>query len=65
MADTTAVADRSAGADRTVATGPTTRSSVVRRRGPATYLLRLVAVAYLFFLVAWPLYLVGQNTFED
>jgi sulfate transport system permease protein len=25
---------------------------------------RLIVVAYLFFLVAWPLFLVGQNTFE-
>jgi sulfate transport system permease protein len=35
-----------------------------QRRGPLTYLYRLVAVVYLFFLVAWPLYLVGRNTFD-
>ncbi|MEV0127877.1 sulfate ABC transporter permease subunit [Dactylosporangium sp. NPDC050688] len=36
-----------------------------RRRGPVTYLVRLVVVTYLFFLVAWPVYLVGQNTFQE
>ncbi|GGM55788.1 sulfate ABC transporter permease [Dactylosporangium sucinum] len=36
-----------------------------RRKGPTTYVLRLVVVAYLFFLVAWPVYLVGQNAFKD
>ncbi|WP_198955529.1 sulfate ABC transporter permease [Frankia sp. R43] len=29
------------------------------------YALRLVVIAYLFLLVAWPLYLVAQNTFKD
>ncbi|MGN9909144.1 sulfate ABC transporter permease [Phytohabitans sp. LJ34] len=33
-------------------------------RGPGRYVSRLIVVAYLFFLVAWPLFLVGQNTFE-
>ena len=33
-----------------------------RRRGPVAYLLRLIVVVYLFFLVAWPVYLVAQNT---
>jgi sulfate/thiosulfate transport system permease protein len=36
-----------------------------RRRGPVAYALRAVVIAYLFFLVAWPVYLVGQNTFKD
>jgi sulfate transport system permease protein len=36
-----------------------------RRRGPVAYVLRAVVIAYLFFLVAWPVYLVGQNTFKD
>ncbi|MET7400569.1 sulfate ABC transporter permease subunit [Dactylosporangium sp. NPDC005572] len=36
-----------------------------RRKGPTAYLLRLIVVAYLFFLVAWPVYLVGQNAFKD
>lgn len=35
-----------------------------RKRGPVAYLIRLVVVTYLFFLVAWPVYLVGQNTFK-
>jgi sulfate/thiosulfate transport system permease protein len=33
-------------------------------RGPGRYVARLIVTAYLFLLVAWPLYLVGQNTFE-
>jgi sulfate transport system permease protein len=36
-----------------------------RQRGLATYALRLAAVAYLFFLVAWPVYMVAKNTFAD
>ncbi|GAA4735053.1 sulfate ABC transporter permease [Phytohabitans rumicis] len=35
------------------------------RQGPGRYVLRLVVTAYLFLLVAWPLYLVGRNAFED
>jgi sulfate/thiosulfate transport system permease protein len=35
------------------------------RRGPTAYALRLVVIGYLFLLVAWPLYLVGQNAFAD
>jgi sulfate transport system permease protein len=31
---------------------------------PTTYVLRLVATAYLFFLVAWPVSLVATNTFD-
>jgi len=34
------------------------------RRTPTTYVLRLIAAAYLFFLVAWPVSLVVTNTFE-
>ncbi|MFC3505538.1 sulfate ABC transporter permease [Micromonospora krabiensis] len=45
------------------------RSAAVRvpagRRGPGRHLLRAVVVAYLFLLVAWPLYLVGRNAFAD
>ena len=40
-------------------------STVARQqRGPATYVRRLVVVAYLFLLVAWPLGLVARKTFE-
>ncbi|MFI7604565.1 sulfate ABC transporter permease [Micromonospora sp. NPDC049366] len=35
------------------------------RRGPGRHLLRAVVTAYLFLLVAWPLYLVGRNAFAD
>lgn len=35
------------------------------RRGPVAYLLRLLVVAYLFFLVAWPVSLVATNTFDE
>ena len=35
------------------------------RRTPTTYVLRLVATAYLFLLVAWPVSLVVTHTFED
>lgn len=34
-----------------------------RRRGPAVYAFRAIVTTYLFLLVAWPLYLVVQNTF--
>jgi sulfate transport system permease protein len=34
-------------------------------RGPVTYTLRVIVVAYLFLLVAWPLYLVAKNAFAD
>jgi sulfate transport system permease protein len=33
------------------------------RRGPGAYALRLLVIVYLFFLVAWPVYLVGKNAF--
>jgi sulfate transport system permease protein len=36
-----------------------------RRRGPGTYLLRLLVTGYLFLLVAWPVSLVAVHTFED
>ncbi|MDI1464001.1 sulfate ABC transporter permease subunit [Catellatospora sp. KI3] len=35
------------------------------RRGPIAYLIRLLVIVYLFFLVAWPVYLVAKNTFAD
>ena len=34
------------------------------RRGPGTYVLRVFVIVYLFFLVAWPVSLVAQRTFE-
>lgn len=36
-----------------------------RSKGPVTYLLRAFVVAYLLVLVAWPVALVGTNTFEN
>ncbi len=36
-----------------------------QRKGPVTYLLRLLVVAYLFFLIAWPLWQVVSHTFDD
>jgi sulfate transport system permease protein len=36
-----------------------------RRKGPSRYALRLIVVAYLFFLVAWPLFLVGRNALAN
>lgn len=36
-----------------------------RTKRPITYVLRWIVIAYLFFLVAWPVSLVAQNTFED
>ncbi len=35
------------------------------RRGPGAYLVRLLVIVYLFFLIAWPVYLVAKNTFAD
>ena len=35
------------------------------RRTPTTYVLRTIAAAYLFFLVAWPVSLVVTHTFDD
>jgi sulfate transport system permease protein len=34
------------------------------RRTPTTYVLRLIATAYLFLLVAWPVSLIVTNTFD-
>lgn len=36
-----------------------------RRPGPAQYLLRLIVAAYLVLLVAWPVSLVGRNSFAN
>jgi sulfate transport system permease protein len=33
------------------------------RRGPGTYIRRVLVITYLFFLVAWPVYMVGKNAF--
>ncbi len=46
---------------------PAAPRALVRRerKGPETYLLRLVVIAYLFFLIAWPLWQVVTHTFED
>lgn len=41
------------------------RSHTRNRRGPAAYLVRAIVIGYLFLLVAWPVYLVGKNTFAD
>src|ERR671916_768861 len=34
-------------------------------RGPGTYVRRVIVTAYLFLLVAWPVYLVGRNAFAN
>ena len=34
------------------------------RKTPTTYVLRFIAMAYLFFLVAWPVSLVVKHTFD-
>lgn len=36
-----------------------------REKGPLTYLFRVLVIAYLGFLVAWPVAIVVQRTFED
>ena len=36
-----------------------------RKRTVASYVFRLIALVYLFFLVAWPIALVVKNTFGD
>jgi sulfate transport system permease protein len=33
--------------------------------GVSRYVMRAIAATYLFFLVAWPVFLVGKNTFAD
>jgi sulfate/thiosulfate transport system permease protein len=35
------------------------------RRGPLAWTFRAVVVTYLFFLVAWPVFLVAKNAFAD
>ncbi len=42
---------------------PAAVSRTRRKHGPVTYAFRAIVTTYLFFLVAWPLYLVAQNTF--
>ena len=44
---------------------PARRRPARRRKGPMAYVLRILVIAYLFFLVAWPLSLVVTNTFDD
>lgn len=39
-------------------------SARARRKGPFTYVLRLIVITYLVLLVAWPVVLVVTNTFE-
>ncbi|WP_317983516.1 sulfate ABC transporter permease [Nocardioides pantholopis] len=51
--------------ERPAAPAPAPRRTARRRKGPLTYLLRLIVVAYLVLLVAWPVALVVTNTFED
>jgi sulfate transport system permease protein len=53
------IADRELGRDQIPA-----RCTPRKRRGPLTYVLRTVAVVYLFFLVIWPLSVVVRNTFR-
>ncbi len=36
-----------------------------QRKGAVTYLLRFLVIAYLFFLIAWPLWQVVTHTFDD
>ena len=43
---------------------PTSKRPPRVRKTPTTYVLRFVATAYLFFLVAWPVSLVVVNTFD-
>jgi sulfate transport system permease protein len=50
-------------ADVTVPAPRQRLSDLWRRLRPGRYLLRLIVIAYLFFLVAWPVYLVGRNAF--
>jgi sulfate transport system permease protein len=45
-------------------TAPAPKRPARVRRTPTTYVLRLVATAYLFLLVAWPVSLVVVNTFD-
>jgi sulfate transport system permease protein len=45
--------------------GPPPRRRRRLKRTPVSYLFRFIAIAYLFFLVAWPITLVVKNTFAD
>ncbi len=47
---------------KTPRTAPT---AAVRRKGPVVLLVRVLVVAYLVLLVAWPVALVVTNTFDD
>ena len=40
-------------------------TAVGRQSKAATWILRIVVVAYLLMLVAWPTGLIARNTFED
>lgn len=44
---------------------PTASRPEVRRRGPLTYVFRVLVIAYLFLLVAWPVSLIAKQTFSD
>lgn len=44
---------------------PPTAAARRRRRGPFTYVLRVVVIAYLVLLVAWPVALVAVNALAD
>jgi sulfate transport system permease protein len=59
------VADTLVHAEAEPALVETRRRPARVRRTPTTYVLRTVAAAYLFFLVAWPVSLVVTNTFDD
>jgi sulfate transport system permease protein len=50
--------------DQRSSTSSTRRPRRARRKGPGTYVLRWLVILYLFFLVAWPVSLVAQRTFE-
>ena len=41
------------------------RTLVRRRRTPVAYAFRTIVAVYLLLLVAWPVFLVAQNTFAD
>jgi sulfate/thiosulfate transport system permease protein len=47
-----------------VSSSPRGRRPPRARKGVGTYVLRILVIVYLFFLVAWPVSLVAQRTFE-
>lgn len=49
---------------RSDAPAPQRRRAPRQRKGVGTYVLRAFVIIYLFFLVAWPVSLVAQRTFE-